>query len=207
MIYAINMKQAALALALFVLASSGFALPVGACYPVADARTKLTAEGQKVAIKSSDGKIVVTSGSRGNGYMLQASSRGALCVSSALDDVSTIRVKGQHDSAARSNASARSSSAAAAAGIKANANIGGQGTVDICGNPQTYSGAVDVCTRLAQIPPVTRTISATAPRSVLSTGTVGPVSITFVVCRDKRGREELCGRTETAKNEPIEGRR
>ena len=174
MIDAMYLKRIALFVVVLVSTVPAFALPIGACLPVAKASAMLAKEGQVVATKTVDEKIVVTADDRGRGYVLKASNVGELCVSSTLDGVAKADI---------------------------NVNNEGQHTSDVCSNLKIYPDAKDVCSHLAKISPAPRAISATAPKSILSVKTVGRVNITFLVCKDSRGLEELCGRAETVKND------
>lgn len=176
---AMRLRRLAFGLALFPFPLSALALPVDKCFPTADALRKLEAEGQRVVTKSKDGKSVVTRSAEGKGYVLAANGN-ALCVSASLDNVSTADARGQ-------DASVR--------------QVGEQGaTTVVCSSTKRLPSAADFCARMAEMPPVVQTISANASKSILSSQTAGTVRITFSVCRDSSGREDICGRMETARN-------
>lgn len=173
MTHARTWKTPALALMLMTLASHVAALSVGTCYPHAEALKKLSAEGQTIVTRTGDDKVLVTSDDKGGGYILHSARTGSLCVESTLGNVTTVRISEKE-------------------------------ATDICGDPQAFPQAVKACAGIkAQTPRVVRAITATAPTSVLSTQTKGPVDLTFVVCADSSGRRALCGRTETLKTERL----
>lgn len=89
---AMTMQHLLLAAAIFGISRPINALPVGACYPPAEARKKLRAEGQNVIRTSADNSIMVSYGDKESGYVLHARKNGFFCVVSTLQEVSTVSV-------------------------------------------------------------------------------------------------------------------